>query len=112
VLVLALAPAGCGVLSQEEQILSDFFQAARLRDTVMAARVSSADFHPLADGIVERFDLIGGSAPEDAGEGRRVVTIAAVVRRPDGVTEPRRMTATFERGPAGRWRLARLAPPQ
>jgi hypothetical protein len=107
VLVLLIS-AGCGVLSLEEQVLGDFFQAARLRDTTMAARVSAIDFHPLVDGVVERFDIVRGSARQDEGDVRRLVTIAAAVRRPDGVTENRQLTAAFERNAAGRWRLAQL----
>jgi hypothetical protein len=36
--VLVSVP-GCGVLSVEEQVMAEFFQAARLRDTTMMARV-------------------------------------------------------------------------
>src|SRR5687768_5691910 len=56
-LCLALVLAGCGVLSPEEQLLTDFFEASRLHDTTVAAKVSDVIFNPARDGVVDRFDI-------------------------------------------------------
>src|SRR5688500_373192 len=55
--LLALLLAGCGVLSPEEQLLTDFFEASRLHDTTVAAKVSDVIFSPAVDGIVDRFEI-------------------------------------------------------
>ena len=101
-LALAVAWAGCGALPPEEQVLTDFFHAARLRDTTMAARVSSVDLDPATDGIVDRFEVV---AIEPRGGGRRVVTVDALVRRPGGAAEPRTMIVTLQRAGARGWRV-------
>ena len=103
---LAVVGAACGVLSIEEQILADFFRAARLRDTTMMARVSAVDFNPRTDGIVDRFEIAGthAGATKDA----RVLVLDARVRRLDGSSDDRRLTVTLQRGPDGRWRIVEL----
>ena len=92
--------------SVEEQLLSDFFSAARLGDRTMVARVSLVDLDPRTDGIVEAFDVVRAEA--DGGNAdRRILTVDARVRRLDGATEPRTMSIALQRGTDGRWRVAR-----
>ncbi len=89
-------------------MLTDFFQAARLRDTTMMARVSSVDFNPLADGVVERFTVVRREAASEP-ETERVAIVEARVRRLDaGTTERRTLRASLRRGPDRRWRLVAL----
>ena len=92
------------MLSVEEQILTDFFHAARLRDTAMMARVSTVDFNPRTDGIVDSFDVVATTAGEPRGD-RREVTLDADVRRLDGGTSRRTMSVTLQRGENRRWQV-------
>ena len=92
------------MLPPEEQVLTDFFHAARLRDTTMVARVSVVDLNPATDGVVDRFEVV---AIEPRGDGveTRVVTLDALVRRPGGAAEPRTMTVTLQRAGERGWRV-------
>src|SRR5687767_12219040 len=54
---LALLLTGCGVLSPEEQLLTDFFEASRLHDTTVVAKMSDVIFNPRVDGVVDRFEV-------------------------------------------------------
>ncbi len=103
-----MAGVACGVLSIEEQVLTDFFQAARLRDTTMMARVSSVDFNPVTDGVVEGFTVARREATADP-DTERVAIVDARLRRLDaGTTERRTLRASLRRGPDRRWRLVAL----
>jgi hypothetical protein len=92
------------VLSVEEQILTDFFHGARLRDTAMMAGVSTVDFNPRTDGIVDSFDVVA-TAPGDPRGDIREVTLDAHVRRLDGGTSRRMMSVTLQRGGSRRWQV-------
>jgi hypothetical protein len=105
---LVLPAPGCGVLSVEEQVLTDFFHASRLRDTTMAARVSTVEFNPRTDGTVEHFDVVRTEIGRGAGPDTRHVTVAARVRPPEGTLEDRTIMATLQRGADGRWRVTSL----
>lgn len=105
---LAIAGAACGVRSTEEQVLDDFFHAARIRDTTMVARVSDVDFHPGIEGVVERFD-VEDTRSTDGNDAARVVRLDARVRRLDGSIQDRQLTATLRRTSDGRWRLVKLS---
>ena len=71
------------------------------------ARLGSVEINPLADGVVESFEVAAVDA-DRANAGRRIVTIDARVRRPDGVLEARRFYAAIEPVDDGRPRLVRL----
>ena len=105
---LVIAGAACGVRSPEEQILTDWFQAARQRDTTMVARVSDVDFHPRAEGVVEEFEVEDSRSLPGNGDARLVI-LAARVRRPDGSTHVRQLMVTLRREAGGRWRVTDLA---
>src|SRR5687768_3753398 len=104
--LVALLLTGCGVLSPEEQLLTDFFEASRLHDTTVAAKMSAVIFNPRVDGVVDRFEVEEIEKAED-GQSERV-TIQAQVRAADGQVAPRTMVATLRRQ-NGRWFIAALA---
>jgi hypothetical protein len=92
-LIPLLVAAACGVLSPEEQLLADFFEASRLYDTTVVARMSSVVFNPRTDGVVEEFDVEGVQAD---GESKRV-TVRATVRQLNGGTRERTLAFTMVR---------------
>ena len=90
---------GCGVLPPEEQLLTDFFEASRVYDTSVMARLSAKALNPRAEGIVDAFDIERIDRSED---GRELVTVAARVRRFDGKVASRTMVFTLTHRD-GRW---------
>src|SRR5687768_14077381 len=94
-LLLGLLAAACGVLSPEEQLLTDFFEVSRLHDTTVAARMSDVVFNPRIDGVVDHFEITGIERAND-GQSERV-TILAQVRRADALAESKMMVATLRR---------------
>jgi hypothetical protein len=100
-LMVALAAAGCGVLSQEEQLLTDFFEAARLHDTTAVAKVSAVTFNPRTDGVVQDFEI---QDVADDGSTRRV-RVRASVRQLAGGSADRMLVFTLVRK-ADRWFIA------
>jgi hypothetical protein len=93
--LLALLLTGCRVLSQEEQLLTDFFEASRLHDTTVVAKMSDATFNPRIDGVVDRFEVEEVERAEDGLSER--VTIQALVRGTDGGVVSKRMLVTLRR---------------
>jgi hypothetical protein len=89
----------CGVLSPEEQLLTDFFEASRAYDTAVMARLSAAPLNPRTDGIVDSFEISG---VDRSGDQRERVTVAANVRAFDGRVRPRQLVFTLARRD-GRW---------
>jgi len=106
-LCLALAVAGCGVLSPEEQLLTDFFEASRLHDTTVVAKMSDVTFNPRTDGVVDHFEVTGIEQADD-GQSRQV-TIQAQVRGAGAgaQTASKTMVATLRRQ-NGRWFISTL----
>ena len=49
--------AGCSGTSVEQKLLSDFFRAARLRDSATLSNFATASFEPRTDGVVESFTI-------------------------------------------------------
>lgn len=89
----------CGVLSAEEQLLTDFFEASRLYDTAVMARLSAVPLNPRTDGIVDAFDI---AHVDEADDGRTRVTVNARVRRFDGQVGSRQLVFSLVRQD-GRW---------
>jgi hypothetical protein len=100
----ALASAACSPASVEEQTLLQFFVAARTLDSTAIGKYATIGFNPRTEGIVETFSVIA-IGPER--EGRKDVTIEAVVRDPRGVTTSRTMITTFQQR-ADRWLITAL----
>jgi hypothetical protein len=101
--LVALLVTGCGVLSPEEQLLTDFFEASRLHDTATVSRMSTVTFNPRTDGIVQSFEV--GDAT-DEGESRRV-RVRATVRQPDGAVAERMLQFVLVRK-GGRWLITSI----
>src|SRR5215216_1878102 len=75
--ILTLLAVGCGVLSPEEQLLTRFFEASRLHDTTVVARMSEVMFNPRVDGVVQDFRI--ENVEEDGGGQSERVTVQAQV---------------------------------
>lgn len=105
-LCLGLILTACGVLSQEEQLLTDFFEASRLHDTTVVARMADVAFDPRVDGVVDAFAV---EAVEKSADGQSErVTIQAQVRRLDSGRVSRQAFMVTLRLENGRWRVAAL----
>ena len=87
------------MLSPEEQLLTDFFEASRVFDVSVMSRVSAVPLNPRADGIVDSFEIERVDRLDDQTER---VTVAARVRSFDGRVTPRRFVFTLTRRD-GRW---------
>ena len=101
--VAVFAAAGCGVLSPEEQLLTRYFEASRLHDTTVVARMSDVIFNPMVEGVVQTFEIARVDRQDDA---ERVV-IDAQIRTPGGQVLQRTMEVTLERRD-GRWFITDL----
>ena len=89
----------CGVLSPEEQLLTDFFEASRLYDTSVMARLSAVPLNPRTEGIVDSFEI---QRVDQTNESSEQVTVAARVRSFAGQVRPRTFVFTLTRQ-EGRW---------
>jgi hypothetical protein len=94
-----VATIACGVLTPEEQLLTDFFEASRLFDTSVMARLSAAPLNPRADGIIDSFEI---ERVDRANDQHERVAVAARVRTFDGQVNSRRLVFTLTRRD-GRW---------
>jgi hypothetical protein len=106
-LVLAVVlSAACGVLSQEEQLLNDFFEAARLHDTTAVANISAVTFNPRTDGVVDAFEVQNVT---ETGDTRRV-TVQATVRQLEGPTTEKTLVFSLARR-GDRWFITGISGP-
>jgi len=103
------AAAACAWPSPERQLLLDFFQACRIYDTTVLARLATATCNPQADGVVQDFDIVSVENVGDGSGAARVVTLDARVRPLGGSTAPRRLTVRLQRMD-GRWMVAAITP--
>lgn len=87
------------MLSPEEQLLTDFFEASRLYDTAAMARLSAVPLNPRTEGIVDAFDI---ERVNEGDDGRTRVTVNARVRRFDGQVGSRQWVFSLVRQD-GRW---------
>jgi hypothetical protein len=85
--------AGCAWPSPERQFLLDFFQACRVYDTAVLARLATVSCNPKTDGIVQDFVLVN---VEREGDAARRVTIRARVRSWQGGVSDQAMTVGLE----------------
>ena len=74
VVSLALFEIACSSAPPEQQLLINFFRAARVRDNTTLGNISAVTFNPRTEGTVEDFDIVSVS-PEQ----RRPVQIRALV---------------------------------
>jgi hypothetical protein len=71
---LALLEAACGGSSPEQQLLTNFFRAARVRDNTTLANIAAVTFNPRTDGTVEDFEVVNVT-----GEQSRAVQIRTLM---------------------------------
>ena len=82
------------MLSQEEQLLTDFFEASRVYDVSVMARLSAEPMSPRVDGIVDSFDVERVDRGDD---GMERVTVSARMRTFDGRERSRQLVFTLAR---------------
>jgi hypothetical protein len=54
---VSLIAIACGVATPEQQLLTSFFRAARVRDNATLANIATVQFNPRTDGSVQDFDV-------------------------------------------------------
>jgi hypothetical protein len=91
------------VLSQEEQLLTRFFETARLHDTTTLAKYATVTFNPRTQGVVQTFEV----EKIDEGDASKLVSVRAQVRGADGDTVPKRLLVTMRRVD-GSWLITEL----
>ena len=55
---LALFEAACSSSTPEEQLLTTFFRAARVRDNTTLGNIAAVTLNPRSDGTVEQFEIV------------------------------------------------------
>jgi hypothetical protein len=90
---------GCSA-SPERSLLEQFFADSRLRDRTALSAYATVVFEPLQDGIVTTFEVLDISpVPVSSSDGRiarKVVTVEAPVKLPDGQVVDRTLRVTLE----------------
>jgi hypothetical protein len=71
---LAIFEVACGSAPPEQQLLINFFRAARVRDNTTLGNIAAVNFNPRTDGTVQDFEIVSVS-PEQ----RRPVQIRALM---------------------------------
>jgi hypothetical protein len=100
-----LVTAACAWPSPERQLLIDFFQACRVYDTTVLARLSTTSCDPRGDGVVQDFDIVSVADVGTAAQPAREVLIDARVRQLGGAPVPEMMMVRL-RELDGRWMVA------
>ncbi len=93
VVFMTLALVNCST-SVEQQQLTRFFDACRLRDLTALSKLSTVVFEPAVDGIVTGFEITSVSGDAVL----RTLSISAPVRLPDGLTVVKTFTVTIQHG--------------
>jgi hypothetical protein len=57
VVLVALVVSDCGGASPEQQLLTNFFRASRVRDNATLSNISTVQFNPRTDGTVQDFEV-------------------------------------------------------
>jgi hypothetical protein len=70
VLTLAFGATYCGGASSEEQLLTNFFRASRVRDNATLSNIATVEFNARTDGTVQDFEVTNVGP-----EGRRTLQI-------------------------------------
>jgi len=105
-LTALLLLAGCAWPSPDRQLLLDFFQACRVYDTTVLARLATTPCNPGTDGVVQDFEIAKIEEVGAAGSARaRELTLNARVRPPGGSAAPQRLTVRLEQV-EGRWMVS------
>lgn len=98
-MIAGLLAGACVSTSPEQQLLSRFFAASRVRDRTVLAGMASVVFEPASDGIVQEFQItnIGEEASTSESRVIKLVTIDAQVRSLDGQITPKTLIVTLEK---------------
>lgn len=94
-LIAALALAACGGTPADEQLIEKFFEQSRLYDRTMLARLSTVVYDPVANGSVDRFQIVTRDRVV-SNPPRTEVTILAQVRDASGRVSARTLVLTLE----------------
>ena len=87
------------MLSPEEQLLTDFFEASRVYDVSVMSRLSALPLNPKTDGIVDALEI---ERVDRADDGSERVIVAAQVRSFAGQVTSRQLLFMLTRRD-GRW---------
>jgi hypothetical protein len=77
VVLVALVVTSCGGATPEEQLLTNFFRASRVRDNATLSNIAAVQFNPRTDGSVQNFEITS-VAPEERRSLQIQQTMAAV----------------------------------
>lgn len=58
IVLFALIVSSCGGTTPEQQLLTNFFRASRVRDNATLANIAAVEFNPRTDGSVQDFDIV------------------------------------------------------
>jgi len=102
-----LTLVACGAVPSEQQVLTDFFEASRVRDVTLLARIAAVTFEPRTDGSVQQFEIVDvgveRTQPDRSTIAKRVI-VNAQVRTPDGQVVPKSFVVTMQlRAGERRW---------
>jgi len=78
VVVIALLASSCGGTTPEQQLLTNFFRASRVRDNATLSNIATVQFNPRSDGSVQDFKITS-VAPEE----RRTLRIQETMNEAD-----------------------------
>jgi hypothetical protein len=103
--------ATCAWPSPERQLLLNFFQACRVYDRTVLARMATASCNPQTDGVVQDFDVVSVANRRATAAARpaRDVTIRARVRPLGGPVAERMIAVTLEQID-NRWLVTSVTP--
>jgi hypothetical protein len=102
-LLPAILVIACGVLSPEEQLLTDFFEWSRVYDTTAVSKIAAVTFNPRTEGVVDAFDIQSVATEGDT----KRVTVVATVRQLDGGVAETTLVVTLARK-GDRWFITGL----
>jgi hypothetical protein len=91
---LALAAGACGG-SPEQQLLGNYFRAARMSDNTTLANIATVEFSPTKQGIVESFDVVE-MQPEERRPLRLRELAAAEAKAKEGEEEFNKQKREFQ----------------
>jgi hypothetical protein len=100
VVVFSLVVVSCGGATPEQQLLTNFFRASRVRDNATLSNIAAVQFNPRTDGSVQDFEITSVGADQ-----RRALQIRQAMDEagPAGTSGPGRATEIPWRAPCRRW---------
>ena len=100
VVALAATLAACSPRA-EAPILSEFFNASRLRDRTALEKVATTSFDPSAHGIITGFTITSVVTRQAGRRVRKEVSISAPVKLPSGQILQQNLVVTLEQDASG-----------